>query len=194
MPTTESSSPTATSAVNEKRRPPLTTFATRLISMTRSCRSRPLGETLSTAMGRVRVEDDGSRSSELEASLAGTFGDSCHAAVVAVSATVEDTGLDPGRLGSLGEKLTGALGLLHRGELAELVLGPGGRGHRAAGVVVDQLGEDTTVRPVHRQARALRAAANPGADPPAAAKPLLRLGQDGHQALLPTLRATCSPR
>jgi hypothetical protein len=35
------SSPTTTSAVNEKRRPPLTTLATRLISTTRSWRSRP---------------------------------------------------------------------------------------------------------------------------------------------------------
>ena len=35
------SSPTTTSAVNEKRRPPLTTFATRLISTTRSWRSLP---------------------------------------------------------------------------------------------------------------------------------------------------------
>src|SRR3954468_2263666 len=40
-PTTSFSSPTTTRAVNEKRRPPLTTFATRLISTTRSCRSSP---------------------------------------------------------------------------------------------------------------------------------------------------------
>src|SRR2546423_3397516 len=39
----ESSSPTTTRAVNEKRRPPLTTLATRLISTTRSWRSRPAG-------------------------------------------------------------------------------------------------------------------------------------------------------
>ena len=35
-----------TSAVNEKRRPPLTTLATRLISTTRSWRSRPADETV----------------------------------------------------------------------------------------------------------------------------------------------------
>src|SRR6187551_1019682 len=40
MPTRWSSSPTTTSAVNENRRPPLTTFATRLISITRSFSSR----------------------------------------------------------------------------------------------------------------------------------------------------------
>src|ERR1019366_2584585 len=36
MPTTSRSSPTTTSAVKEKRRPPFTTFATRLIKTTRS--------------------------------------------------------------------------------------------------------------------------------------------------------------
>src|SRR5829696_6822561 len=41
MPTCDFSSPTTTSAVNEKRRPPFTTLATRLISTTRSCRSEP---------------------------------------------------------------------------------------------------------------------------------------------------------
>ena len=35
----------ATRAVNENRRPPLTTLATRLISTTRSCRSSPAGFT-----------------------------------------------------------------------------------------------------------------------------------------------------
>src|SRR6266540_252537 len=39
-PTRSTSSPITTSAVNEKRRPPLTTFATRLISTTRSLSSR----------------------------------------------------------------------------------------------------------------------------------------------------------
>src|SRR3954447_23067652 len=39
------SSPTTTRAVNEKRRPPLTTLATRLISTTRSWRSRLDDET-----------------------------------------------------------------------------------------------------------------------------------------------------
>src|SRR5919108_4940203 len=101
MPTTESSSPTATRAVNEKRRPPFTTLATRLISITRSCRSSPLGETLSTAMERVRVEDVRARSSELQASLAGALGNRRDATVEAVSAAVEDAGLDACRLGAL---------------------------------------------------------------------------------------------
>src|SRR5690349_9084955 len=119
MPTTESSSPTATRAVNEKRRPPLTTLATRLISITRSCRSRPLGETVSTAMERVRVEDEGGRSSELQAPLSRALGDRGDAPVEPVSAAVEDARLDARGLGSLGEQLAGSLRLLHRVERAQ---------------------------------------------------------------------------
>src|SRR3954470_7847475 len=145
MPTTDSSSPTATSAVNEKRRPPLTTFATRLISMTRSCRSRPFGLTLSTAIEPTKLAGLPRRPSELQAPLAGTLGDRRDASVEAVAAPIEDAGLHAGGLGALGEQLSGALGLVHRAELAELVLGPGGRGDRAAGVVVDQLSEDAAV-------------------------------------------------
>src|SRR5258705_5704871 len=101
MPTTESSSPTATSAVNEKRRPPFTTLATRLISITRSCRSSPLGLTLSTAMRPVRVEDGSGGPSEAQASLSGALRDGRDAAMEAVAAAVEDAGLDTGLLGTL---------------------------------------------------------------------------------------------
>src|SRR5215208_485752 len=114
MPTTESSSPTATRAVNEKRRPPLTTFATRLISITRSCRSRPLGLTLSTAIERTKVAGLSRRPSELQPPLAGALGDRRDASVEAVATPIEDTGLDSGGLGALGEELPDALGLLHR--------------------------------------------------------------------------------
>src|SRR3954452_12552878 len=128
IPTTESSSPTATSAVNEKRRPPLTTFATRLISMTRSCRSRPFGLTLSTAIEPTKLAGLSRRPSELQAPLASALGDRRDAPVEAITAAIEDACLDTGGLGALGEQLPGALGLLHGAELAELVLGPGGRG------------------------------------------------------------------
>src|SRR3954453_7392949 len=180
MPTTESSSPTATRAVNEKRRPPLTTLATRLISITRSCRSRPFGETLSTAMERMRVEDVGMRPSELQASLAGAFGDRGNPSVEAVAGAVEDAGLDPGALGALGQQLPGPLRLLHRLELAQLGLGPGDGGDRAARVVVDQLREDAAVGAVDGQARALRAASDAGAHTTAAGQPALWLRQNGH--------------
>src|SRR5215204_1295361 len=193
MPTTESSSPTATRAVNEKRRPPLTTFATRLISITRSCRSRPLGLTLSTAIERTKVAGLCWRPSELQASLAGAPGDRGDAPVEAVAAPVEDAGLDARGLAALGEQLADTLGLLHRVELAELVFGPGDAGNRTASVVVDQLGEDAAVRAVDGQARALGVAADLGAHATAAAQPLLWLRENSHQALFPTLRATCSP-
>src|SRR3954454_19381623 len=191
MPTTESSSPTATRAVNENRRPPLTTLATRLISITRSCRSRPLGLTLSTAIEPVRVEDERRVPSEAQASLSRPFGNRRDAAMEAVSPAVEDAGLHSGLLGPLGEQLAHPLGLLHRAELAEVGLGPRDRGHGAAGIVVDQLREHAAVGAVDRQPRTFGAAADSRAHPAAPAEPLLGLGQNGHQALFPTLRATC---
>src|SRR3954451_7453597 len=193
MPTTESSSPTATRAVNEKRRPPFTTFATRLISITRSCRSRPFGLTLSTAIEPTKVAGLSRRPSELQAPLAGALGDRRDASMEAVSAPVEDAGLHTRGLAALRQQLADALGLLHRVELAELVLGPGDAGDRASGVVVDQLREDTAVRAIDGEAGTLRVATDASPNAPAAAKPLLRLGQNRHQALFPTLRATCSP-
>src|SRR5882757_7436812 len=179
IPTTESSSPTATRAVNEKRRPPLTTLATRLISITRSCRSRPLGLTLSTAIGPTKVAGLSWRPSEPEAPLAGALGDRRDPPVEAVSAAVEDAGLDARGLAPLGEQLPDALRLLHRIELAELVFGPGDGRERAARIVVDQLREHAPVRPVHGQAGSFGAAAYPGANPAAPAKSLLRLCEDG---------------
>src|SRR4029450_5065679 len=86
------SSPTTTRAVNENRRPPLTTLATRLISTTRSWRSSPELEIERSGAGiqAFRLED--------EAGLAGALGEGLHAAVVAVSAAVEDRGVDAGGL------------------------------------------------------------------------------------------------
>src|ERR671923_177147 len=124
IPTTDSSSPTATSAVNEKRRPPLTTLATRLISMTRSCRSRPCGLTVSVGIFIGRVEGSESKPLELEPRLTGALGESPDPAVVAVSTAIEDARLDPGLLGALGEQLAAALRLLHRPEAANVLLGP----------------------------------------------------------------------
>src|SRR5918912_2372207 len=99
MPTTSRSSPTTTSAVNEKRRPPLTTFATRLISTTRSCRSSPAWLTERSTTGaliartsgwgrhRARPGDDASYG---ESSFADALGEGLDATVVLVSAAVED--------------------------------------------------------------------------------------------------------
>src|ERR687894_174703 len=95
------SSPTTTSAVNEKRRPPLTTLATRLISTTRSWRSRLDDETDRSGAGMSSLRLEG------EAAPAGAFGKGLHAAVVPVAAAVEHGGVDPGRLGALGQQLAG---------------------------------------------------------------------------------------
>src|SRR5918993_5299811 len=193
MPTTLRSSPTATRAVKEKRRPPLTTLATRLISITRSCRSRPCGLTVlysrSRLIGSKRVD-----SSKFQAALARAFRERGAATVVAVAATIEHTRLDAGVGGALGEELAGLLRLLAAIELSELVLGPRDGGERLARVVVDQLSGDAPIGAEYRDARPLRRPAHFGANPTAAAKTLLSLGLYGHAyALFPTLRRTCSP-
>src|SRR5262245_57973276 len=213
IPTTEFSSPTATRAVNEKRRPPLTTFATRLISITRSCRSRPWGLTVSIS-GFIGIATQGS-GSEPQARLAGALGERPDAAMEAVAAAVEDAGLDPRRLRPLCEGLAGALCLLGRRQLAELGLGPGNRGERGAAVIVDELREHAAVGAEHGQARSLCGAADLGPHPAPAAESLLRFRQNSHRPCLgsptadaegsmsaelvmsyarfPTLRRTCSP-
>src|SRR3954454_19851598 len=117
------SSPTTTRAVNEKRRPPLTTLATRLISPTRSWSSRPseLTDRSGAAIGRfLRVEDE----LEGQAALAGTLGQGLDAAVVLVAAAVEHRGLDAGGLRALGEQRAHAGRLLHALERLELGLRP----------------------------------------------------------------------
>src|ERR687893_108530 len=105
------SSPTTTRAVNEKRRPPLTTLATRLISTTRSWRSRPAGETERSGAAMSSFEGSGL---EGQAALAGALGQGLDAAVIAVAAAVEDRAVDAGGLGALREQRAGARGLLHR--------------------------------------------------------------------------------
>src|SRR4051794_39301703 len=104
------SSPTTTRAVNEKRRPPLTTLATRLISTTRSWRSRPaeLTDRSGAAIKRfLRVEGGGGARLELQPGFARALGEGLHAAVVLVAAAVEDGGLDARRLRPLREQRAG---------------------------------------------------------------------------------------
>src|SRR5271165_2472499 len=128
------SSPTTTSAVNENRRPPLTTLATRLISTTRSWRSRPAEETVRSrsAISSPRVAMSletlwwrlAAAPSERQPALAGPVGERFDAPVVLVSAAVEHHGVDPGRLGAVGQQCAGAGGLLHRSQAAQLGLDP----------------------------------------------------------------------
>src|SRR5919108_3200046 len=107
-PTWPRPSPTTTRAVNENRRPPLTTLATRLMDTTRSWRSRPAGETERSGAGMRATTLEG------KPALAGTLGQGLDAAVIAVAAAVEDRRLDAGGLRPLGDQRAGTRGLLHR--------------------------------------------------------------------------------
>src|SRR5919106_1483070 len=132
------SSPTTTSAVKEKRRPPLTTLATRLISTTRCWRSRPVALTVRSIVGagmKFLVPLDG------QPALADALGKGLDAAVVLVAAAVEHGALDAGGLRALGEQLAGLRGLLQRLEALEVGLGVGDGGQRVAALVVDELCE-----------------------------------------------------
>src|ERR1700680_2849174 len=140
MPTTSRSSPTTPGAVNEKRRPPLTTLATRLISTTRSWRSRPAALTVRSI--RMRI---GKGSSEREPGFPRSLRKRLDLAVVAVAAAVEHRDRDAGRGGPLGQELAGACRARGGRERAQLGLDPVDGDQRATGDVVDQLGGDAAV-------------------------------------------------
>src|SRR6202142_1827328 len=187
MPTTSRSSPTTTSAVNEKRRPPLTTLATRLISTTRSWRSRPAALTVRSI--RMGI---GKGSSERQSGFPRSLRKRLDLAVIAVAAAVEHGARDAGCLGPLRKQRTGVLGSLRRLQRPQVGLGPVNGGQRLAGDVVDQLCGDAAVGAEHGPPRTLRGARNLGAHAAAGAQPASFLGDDGH-ARLPTFRATTSP-
>src|SRR3954447_15934853 len=189
MPTCSDSSPTTTSAVKEKRRPPLTTLATRLISTTRSWRS-PAGVT--AVLSLAISSNEGIEASEAQAALASALRQRLDPAVVLVAAAIEHAGLDSGLLRARREQRAGLLGLLAALERSELLLGPGDRGDRVPGVVVDELRLDATQRAEHGQPRTLGGAAHLGADATPAAQALGGLGGNAH-ARLPTFLATYSP-
>ena len=126
-----SPSPTTTSAVKLKRRPPFTTLATRLMATTRSMYAALLARraatvvtassvraagTAAAALGSAHVELPSSSScsvecrrwswrSERQPALAGAVGQGRDAAVVLVAGSVEDDSLDTGPLGALGDQL-----------------------------------------------------------------------------------------
>src|SRR5581483_8193630 len=127
------SSPTTTRAVNEKRRPPLTTLATRLISTTRSWRSRPPALTV---LSMVWIGMTDSERLEGQAALPSGLGQRLDAAVVLVAAAVEHGALDARGLGTLGQRLADLRGLVGLGDAAEL--GPLGGRERTAVEVVDE--------------------------------------------------------
>src|ERR1700731_1678752 len=177
------SSPTTTRAVNEKRRPPLTTLATRLISTTRSWRSRPAG--LTERSGDMDMSREGSgreRPGRLggDARLADRFGEGPDVAVIAVAATVEDGLGDAGRPRTLGERLPGTPRPLGFGQRAQLGLEPVHGRQRTSGRVVDQLRGDPLVGAEHRDARPARGARDLRAHPAASLEPALAPRHHAH--------------
>ena len=134
--------PRRPSAVNENRRPPLTTLATRLISITRSWRSRPEADCVSL---RAHRAPDGSEPesavSQLQSAFAGALGERPHAAVMAVSGRSNTDVSTPAAFGALGERGAGALRLLHRVEAAQPASSVHPTGQPSGRVVVDELGE-----------------------------------------------------
>src|SRR5262245_1841631 len=93
-PTWPSPSPTTTTALKLKRRPPLTTLATRLIWTTRSSSVSLLGSIRAMALLL-----------ELQAGLSRALGERADPPVVLETGTVEDDALDAGGTGALGEQL-----------------------------------------------------------------------------------------
>src|SRR5882757_3470474 len=228
-----SPSPTITSAVKLKRRPPLTTFATRLMATTRSrCgvfswagpprppsrRSRRSPRSPPPPSRRVRP---GHRRpsqfqwcacfSELQPRLAGGVRQRGDAAVVVVTAAVEDDLVDAGFLGAGRDQLAhlGGAGLLVAVHRADVRLEARGRRHRVAGDVVDDLHDDVPRGAVDDHARTLGRAADLLAKPEVTTGPgdtapgrrvladRLPLGSSGlshdHLPVFPTLRRIFSP-
>src|SRR5216684_2818106 len=154
-------SPTTTSAANPKRRPPLTTLATRLMctslstnSLSRSSRSR------SRAMlGFHPGWGTSARNSLLEAqsAFAGGVGQRLDAAVKQVPAAVEHDLLDALGERALGQKLAYRLGGGDVGAglqaLAHRLFQRGSGGERLAFAVIDDLGIDVLRRAVNAKSR-----------------------------------------
>src|SRR5580692_4539086 len=182
---TSRSSPTTTSAVKEKRRPPLTTLATRLISTTRSWRSRPAGLTeRSIEMDMSRSEGSGSAGVgrlDGDSSLADGIGERAHVAVILVATAVEYRLADACGFAALGKQLAGAFGALGFAQRSKLWLKPADSGERVRGGVVDKLGTQSTVGAEHGDTRAGSGAGDLRAHPTAAFEPAALFGDDGHE-------------
>src|SRR3990172_41666 len=101
-PTIPLPSPTTTTELKLKRRPPLTTLATRLIWTTFSSRLSFVGSM------RAMIPP-----LQVEAALAGALGERANPPVIPISATVQDHGADPGRLRALRERAPDGAGRLH---------------------------------------------------------------------------------
>src|SRR6188472_638089 len=143
-PTWPAPSPTTTTALKLNRRPPLTTFATRLIWTTRSSSVSLLGSM--RAMGLLL---------EVQAGPARAIGERLDPSVVPEPRAVEHDLGDAGCPGTLGDEGADLRGALHLGAArgAQRGLERGGAGKRAAHGVVDDLGIDLRVAAEHREPR-----------------------------------------
>src|SRR5437879_4700750 len=214
-PTWPRPSPTTTSAVNENRRPPLTTLATRLIDTTRSVSSSTLGSIFASAtqiLLDLRLASGGPAYGTADAlrralpllknepAGAGRVGERLHPPVVLVAAAIEHYPLDPAALGVLREERADHL---RRGDVAAgTVLDPERRApavhreDRPTRVVIDELRVDVVEAPEHREAGSRRGPAHVAPDPAvsevARHPPLLYDHFAPAPAFLPTLRRTTS--
>src|SRR3972149_4843513 len=148
MPTWPLPSPTTTTALKLKRRPPLTTLATRLMRTTRSSSC--------SLFGSMRGTRDSS-GSELEAGLAGRFGERLHATVVPVAGPIEDALPAPRFTGTAPDEPADGAGALRLGlrlSRAELLLDGGCSGEGATSRIVDDLRVDVPGAAEDGQARA----------------------------------------
>src|SRR3990172_8191118 len=160
-PTCPLPSPTTTTAVKWKRRPPFITLATRLMKTTFS-ESSISEESTFPRLPMYLPGFDMITSSEGEASLAGCLRQRLDATVVPEAAAVEDDGLDPLLGGLAGERFAHQLGDLCLLLTVALAAQAGlhvGRGHqRTAAAIVYHLNVDMAQAAEHRQPRPLRRA------------------------------------
>src|SRR5499427_6179571 len=193
-PTCPRPSPTTTRAVKEKRRPPFTTLATRLMATTRSVRSSALASIFASATQSLPL-------CQLKSQPAGSgrLGQGLDPPVVLITAAVEHDLADPVGLGLLCHQLAYDLG---RGHVA-LRLGPalevGGAtvyGHqRTPRGVVHHLRVDVIEAAEDSQAGPLRRALHLPAHPQVPDVASHHLEGGPHHlapAFLPTLRRLCS--
>src|SRR5687767_14668297 len=113
-PTVPLPSPTTTTALKLKRRPPWTTFATRLIWTTFSSRL--------SLDASIRAMGVSPLSLQVEAALAGALGERSDPPVVLVAAPIEDHVADAGRLRTLRDGLADRARRIDRAARAELGL------------------------------------------------------------------------
>src|SRR5690554_823994 len=188
-------SPTTTKAAKPKRRPPLTTLATRLMptslsTISESSRSRGFRSSL---CGRAILRCP--YTSERQAGFTHRIRECLHATMIKIAATVEDDLAHPGLLRALGNQLAHLdRRVLVRAGLdlaAQILVDRRSCRERHAVLIIDDLGVDVLARTENRQTRstvclAAEIAAHTSGAPPQ----LFPMAQ--HYFFLPSLRMICS--